>query len=54
MKIHFYEKSFHKSNFLKDVSNKLNLNTEIFQKNIFEMKNIEPAQLCREHLSQCQ
>ena len=41
MKIHLFEKSFHKSNFLKDVSRKLNLKTEIFQKNIFEMKNME-------------
>ena len=39
--ITLFEKSFHKSNFLKDVSRKLNLKTEIFQKNIFEMKNME-------------
>ena len=37
----FYEKSFHKSNFLKDVAKKLNLNAEINQKNIFEQKNLK-------------
>ena len=37
----FYEKSFHKSNFLKDISKKLNLNAEINQKNIFEQKNLK-------------
>ena len=31
-----YEKSFHKANFLKEVSSNLNLNTEVFKKNIFE------------------
>ena len=36
----FYEKSFHKSNFLKSVSRKLKLNSEINQKNIFEEKNL--------------
>jgi 16S rRNA (guanine527-N7)-methyltransferase len=41
MKVHLYEKSYHKSNFLKEVSKKLNLKTEIYQKNIFEIKNIE-------------
>ena len=39
--VHLYEKSHHKSHFLKEVSNKLNLNTKIFQKNIFEIKNLE-------------
>ena len=38
--VHLYEKSYHKSNFLKEVSKRLNLNTKIFQKNIFEIKNI--------------
>ena len=37
----FYEKSFHKSNFLKDIAKKLNLNAEINQKNIFEKKNLK-------------
>ena len=41
MNVHLYEKSYHKSHFLKEVSEKLNLNTKIFQKNIFETKNIE-------------
>ncbi len=39
-KVIFYEKSFHKSNFLKEMSKKFNLNTEIYQKNIFEEKNL--------------
>ena len=41
MKIKLYEKSHHKCVFLKDVSNKLNLNTEIIQEDIFKIKNIE-------------
>ena len=41
MNVHLYEKSYHKSHFLKEVSEKLNLNTKIFQKNIFQVKNIE-------------
>ena len=41
MNVHLYEKSYHKSHFLKEVSEKLNLNTKVFQKNIFEIKNIE-------------
>ena len=41
MKISLYEKSFHKSVFLKEVSKKLNLNTEVIQKDIFTIKNIE-------------
>jgi 16S rRNA (guanine527-N7)-methyltransferase len=41
MEVHLYEKSYHKSHFLKEVSKKLNLNTKIFQKNIFETKNLE-------------
>ena len=40
MEFHLYEKSFHKSNFLREVSKKFNLNTKIFQKNIFEEKNL--------------
>ena len=40
-KVIFYEKSFHKSNFLKEMSKKFNLNTEIRQKNIFEEKNLK-------------
>ncbi|WP_435162911.1 16S rRNA (guanine(527)-N(7))-methyltransferase RsmG [Candidatus Pelagibacter bacterium nBUS_25] len=41
MDVHLYEKSHHKSRFLKEVSEKLNLNTKVFQKNIFEIKNLE-------------
>ena len=41
MKIKLYEKSYHKCVFLKDVSTKLELNTEIIQKDIFKIKNIE-------------
>ena len=40
MKFKLYEKSFHKCNFLKEVSNKFNLNVEVLQKNIFEEKNL--------------
>ncbi len=40
MKFHLYEKSYHKSIFLKEVSKKFDLNTKIFQKNIFEEKNL--------------
>ena len=41
MEFHLYEKSYHKSIFLKEVSNKFDLNTKIFQKNIFEEKNLK-------------
>ena len=41
MKICLYEKSHHKSHFLREVSKKLKLKTEIIQKNIFEIKNLE-------------
>ena len=41
IKVMLYEKSYHKCNFLRDVSKKLNLKTEIIQKNIFEEKKIE-------------
>jgi 16S rRNA (guanine527-N7)-methyltransferase len=41
MKVNLYEKSHHKCAFLKEVSKKLNLNTEIIQKDIFTVKNIE-------------
>ncbi len=40
-KVILYEKSYHKSNFLKEISKKLNLNTEIHQKNIFEQTNLQ-------------
>ena len=41
MKINLYEKSYHKCIFLREVSKKLKLNTEIIQKDIFTIKNIE-------------
>ena len=41
MKINLYEKSYHKCVFLKEVSKKLNLNTDVIQKDIFMVKNIE-------------
>jgi 16S rRNA (guanine527-N7)-methyltransferase len=41
MKVNLYEKSYHKCVFLKEVSKKLNLNTEVIQKDIFTVKNIE-------------
>jgi len=41
MQINLFEKSHHKCVFLKEVSKKLNLNTEIIQKDIFTIKNIE-------------
>ncbi len=40
MKFNLYEKSFRKSQFLKDVIKKLKLNAEVFQKNIFEEKKL--------------
>ena len=41
MKINLYEKSHNKCVFLKEVSKKLNLNTEIIHKDIFKVKKIE-------------
>ena len=41
MKVNLYEKSYHKCTFLKEVSKKLNLNTEVIQKDVFTVKNIE-------------
>ena len=41
MKVHLYEKSHHKSAFLREVSRKLKLKTEIFQENIFDQKKLE-------------
>jgi 16S rRNA (guanine527-N7)-methyltransferase len=41
MKINLYEKSHHKCAFLKEVSQKMKLNTEIIQKDIFKVKHIE-------------
>jgi len=40
-KLIFYEKSFHKSNFLKQMNEKFKLNAQVYQKNIFNEKNIQ-------------
>ncbi len=40
-KLIFYEKSYHKSVFLKEMTKKFNLNSEIHQKNIFDEKNLQ-------------
>ncbi len=40
MKFHLYEKSFRKCEFLSFVKKKLDLNAEIFQKDIFKEKNL--------------
>ena len=45
LKVLLYEKSHHKSNFLRKVSRDLRLNTEIIQKNIFEVQNIDTGTL---------
>ena len=41
MEFHLYEKSFHKSKFLKEVSKKFKLKTKIHMKNIFEERNLK-------------
>ena len=41
MKVSLYEKSYHKCVFLKEVSKKFNLNTEVIQKDIFTVRNVE-------------
>ena len=40
-KLILYEKSYHKSIFLKEMTKKFNLNSEIFRKNIFDEKNLK-------------
>ena len=39
-KLIFYEKSYHKSNFLIEMTKKFKLEAKIYQKNIFEEKNL--------------
>ena len=39
-KLIFYEQSYHKSNFLKEMVKKFKLEAKIYQKNIFEEKNL--------------
>ena len=41
VKMNLYEKSHHKSSFLRKVSRDLKLNTDVIQKNIFETQNLE-------------
>ena len=41
MKFHLYEKSFRKCEFLNVVKEKLQLNAEVYQKDIFREKNLE-------------
>ena len=40
-KVIFYERSYHKSNFINEMSKKFNLNSEIHKKNIFDEKNLK-------------
>ncbi len=40
MRFNLYEKSFRKSQFLNEVTKKFQLNVKVFQKNIFEEKNL--------------
>ena len=40
MKMNLYEKSYHKGKFLRHISKKLNLEVEVFQKDIFKEKNL--------------
>jgi len=41
MKMNLFEKSYHKSSFLKEVSKELNLETEIIQKDVFKIKELK-------------
>jgi len=41
IKVRLYEKSHHKSSFLRKVSRDLKLNTEVMQENIFETQNLD-------------
>ena len=41
MKVNLYEKSHHKSSFLREVSRELNLDTEIIQKDVFETSKLK-------------
>ena len=41
IKINLYEKSHHKSSFLRKVTRELKLNTEVIQENVFETQNLE-------------
>jgi len=41
IKMNLFEKSYHKSSFLKEVSKELNLETEIIQKDVFKIKELK-------------
>ena len=45
MRVNLYEKSHHKSSFLREVSRKLNLDTEVIQKDVFEDKYIRTGSI---------
>ncbi len=45
IKINLYEKSYHKAVFLNEVSRELKLNTEIFQRDIFKIKNLKTGSI---------
>ena len=45
MRINLYEKSHHKSSFLREVSRKLNLDTEVIQKDIFEGRELNAGSI---------
>ena len=48
VKVNLYEKSYHKSLFLRELSRKLELNTEVIKKDIFETKELETGSImCR-------
>ena len=40
IKINLFEKSYHKSSFLKEVSKELNLQTEIIQEDVFKIRDM--------------
>jgi len=44
-KVNLFEKSHHKSSFLRQVSRELKLNTEVIQQNIFEVQNLESGSI---------
>ena len=44
-KVHLFEKSHNKSSFLREVSRKLNLNTEVIQKDVFELKELKSGSI---------
>ncbi len=41
LKLNLYEKSYHKSSFLQEVSRKLNLDTKVIQEDIFKSTNLK-------------